>query len=79
MRSLRRLLPLALLLLAAPAGRLWASPQDSKVGDTRVTYSKQGTVLRADAAPVADAHSCALASCRRHVNRAPWRCVDLCR
>src|SRR5262245_59034990 len=37
---------LTLFGVAVPAGRLLASPQDSKVGQTRVTYSKTGTVLR---------------------------------
>ena len=54
--SLPRLVALAFLVVGAvPAGRVLASPQDSKVGDTRVTYSKQGTVVRADAAVVAAA------------------------
>src|SRR5262245_25905584 len=48
-------LSLAALVLAVPAGRAAASPQDSKVGDVRVTYAKQGTALRAEASAVAAA------------------------
>jgi hypothetical protein len=33
----------------------WAAPADAKPGDVRATYSKQGTVLRADASAIAAA------------------------
>jgi len=54
-RRFRRLLPLALVLLSA--GSVLAGPQDTRVGETRMTYDKAGTVIRATAsatgAPVA--------------------------
>ena len=39
-----------LFVLALPAAAL-AGPQDTKVGETRIAYSKAGTVIRAEGAP----------------------------
>jgi Zn-dependent protease with chaperone function len=40
-----------LLVLALPATAVLAGPQDTKVGETRYTYAKAGTVVRAEGAP----------------------------
>jgi hypothetical protein len=63
-----------LALAALGGGHAAAGPQDTRVGEVRVVYARQGTVLRADAAPLAKVVDTLPA--RTHVTveevRLPW-------
>jgi hypothetical protein len=71
---MRRSIALALLLAFGAVTPGFAAPADSKVGDTRLTFSKKGTVLRTAAAKTADAVASLPANTRVLVDEValPW-------